>query len=1351
MSVHLENFARYVPRLITQPLRADSVSPSQPLEETGLAAVLFADISGFTALTERLGQRGAPGIEEISRLLNEYFGQFTEIVARYGGDIVKFAGDALLTVWRVDDASRLQEAVLCAAHCGLAAQALLHDYAPAPDIRLAMCMGVGAGEISIRHLGGVFGRWEFVVLGDPIRQASHARQQALQGQVMLSPQAQNLLATACIVAPSAETSSPLLATEQAEDHFPRLISSEALPPLEPVSAAPISLFSGAESVLKAYIPGAVLARVAAGHLDYLSELRRVTVLFISLPDFHHGVTLAHAQEVMLGLQTAIYRSEGSINKLTIDDKGVMLIAAFGLPPLAHEDDATRGALAALDCSERLQALGLPYGIGVTTGRAFCGTIGSDTRREYTLIGAVVNLSARLAQRAAETPESPILCSAKNFHDAQNRVRFEALPPVRVKGHQEPVPVYRPLESQEKAHRAHEEVIGREAERQTLATALEALSHSGRSQVVVIEGEAGIGKSHLIENARRQALAKRLSCLSGAGDAIETAAAYHGWRTIFAEILPMDATRHPDERRQRILEHLGQEWRDHAPLLNAFLPLEFPETETTRYLVGVARAETTRRLLTHVLQQHAAAQPTVIFLEDAHWLDSASWHLLLDARRTVAPLLIVLGTRPPMERAIPEYEQLCAQPETHRLKLQALSDRETTELICSRLGVAALPQDVLALIRERAEGNPFFTEEVAYALRDSGLIEIANGECRIVGGVNLAQSDFPDTLQAVITSRIDRLLPRPQLALKVASVIGSLFAFRILREVYPHEEDKPHLPEALAILEQFDLTHRESPEPDVTYLFKHIITREVAYNLMLFAQRRKLHRAIAEWYERAFARDLSPYYSLLAYHWGKAEERAKTVAYLEKASMHAQYLGLPKEAVQFGLEAARWLGVELPTLPAEIGAAIGAEMTSVHTHMAHRQPSELMELPALAAPHIAEAIGHLLRIQPAAFVSRQPELFALMAIKNLHLTLEWGTCAFSPGVYSMYAIVHRALTGDTRTAYEFSKLARELDERQGYALAASLIFVHVWFITPWVFPLRAFLNLAEQGYWRGEESGDLLYSCFNLGAHSVLSETAGLPLDEVERLAAHNADRIANRVTIAAFHCVHERQFARALMGKTHDRCGFSDEEIDEERDIASICRTENYNQIGYYLLSKMRLHYYYGEYDRAREFGDQALAIVAASQGQVGESELIFFHALTLLACSAEAPPEERTRLLTTAEAHSEQIRVWSEDCEANFLHKWLLVNAERDWLAGRFSEAIAEYEAAAQSALSHGYIQHVALAHERAALCFRAQRNTAQTTKHAAMAHAAYCTWGATAKAAMLDVSNASSACATPDTEPTA
>jgi tetratricopeptide (TPR) repeat protein len=265
-----------------------------------------------------------------------------------------------------------------------------------------------------------------------------------------------------------------------------------------------------------------------------------------------------------------------------------------------------------------------------------------------------------------------------------------------------------------------------------------------------------------------------------------------------------------------------------------------------------------------------------------------------------------------------------------MALENLSPDETLALAAARLGVAGgeLPGAVAELIQTRAGGNPFFAEELVYALRDNELIsvETKGGQVRCVvrGDLDRAAQALPDTIQGIVLSRIDRLAPEKQLTLKVAAVIGRTFAYTTLQDTLgTHMEVSENLLKTyLRDLAHLDLAPLEAPEPELVYIFKHIITQEVAYETLLFAQRRQLHRAVAQWYERTFGDEvagadlespLAPHYPLLVYHWHQAEDREHERRYAGLAGRWA--------AAQFAnVEAASYFGRALELTPSADSAA-----------------------------------------------------------------------------------------------------------------------------------------------------------------------------------------------------------------------------------------------------------------------------------------------------------------------------------------------------------------------------------------------------------------------------------------------
>jgi len=453
------------------------------------------------------------------------------------------------------------------------------------------------------------------------------------------------------------------------------------------------------------------------------------------------------------------------------------------------------------------------------------------------------------------------------------------------------------------------LIGRSTERMLLTGQLQALLQGNAGGAVLIEGEAGIGKSRLVADLLQQAQAQGVTCLIGGGEAIEQSTPYHAWRPLFRQLFKLD--QHPQTSAIPPLLTSRPELSRLAPLLNTLLPLGLPETELTRQMTGQVRADNTRDLLLTLLQEATAQSPALLVLEDAHWLDSASWALTRLVSQRVPNALLIVATRPLTAPLPVDYSQLLQTPGLQQIKLEALSPEETLALVCQRLGVKTLPDPVAALIRTKAEGHPFFSEELAYALRDSGLIQVEAGECKLVSEVAaFGPTLLPDTVEEVITSRIDRLNPAQQVILKVASVIGRTFLVELLRDIHPNQAEKPRLPAHLGKLAQLDITRLDSPEPDLTYTFKHAITREVTYNLMLFDQRRDLHRAVAEWVEHTYADNLPPFYALLAHHWRQAlGDRSngavsinKAIDYLEKAGEQALRGYANQEAVRFLSEA-----------------------------------------------------------------------------------------------------------------------------------------------------------------------------------------------------------------------------------------------------------------------------------------------------------------------------------------------------------------------------------------------------------------------------------------------------------------
>jgi hypothetical protein len=240
-----------------------------------------------------------------------------------------------------------------------------------------------------------------VLVGEPLIEISAANHQAKAGDIIASPSAWELIKDACSAEPFRFEMEPGRGAGVAARLQKFKLSSQIARDLNEKA---LNFDDAAQVAFRPYIPGAIIHRISAGQSDWLAELRKVTILFINLPQLSHNTSLETAHEIMRLIQQLVYRHEGSINKISQDDKGVMIDAAFGLPPLAHTDDPVRGIQAAMMIRNELQARGLRGSIGLTTGRVFCGLIGTNRRREYTFLGNSVNLAGRLMSLALQQTE-----------------------------------------------------------------------------------------------------------------------------------------------------------------------------------------------------------------------------------------------------------------------------------------------------------------------------------------------------------------------------------------------------------------------------------------------------------------------------------------------------------------------------------------------------------------------------------------------------------------------------------------------------------------------------------------------------------------------------------------------------------------------------------------------------------------------------------------------------------------------------------------------------------------------------------------------------------------------------------
>ncbi len=886
--------SRWVPQLLRARLAEAAVrrDAARAVESVD-AAVLWLDISGFTSLTRRLAEQGPRGAELVSGVLDRCYGTLTDRIAAAGGDVIDFAGDGILAIWPAREGTSLASAVDRAARCARELQSALDRSEVMEGVELRLYAGLGAGTLALLDVGGAENRWRFLLAGDPLVQMGRAKAACAAGDVVLSPEA---------------TAIQRAAAERVE-------RPEAVHELADGGTATPTADATDETALRAYIADEVLRRVDAGQAAWLAEFRRASIVFVVVPtaSFDAPTLRLLRDAVRLG-QERVHALGGSLNQVVMDDTGLVLLAAWGVPDHTHEDDARRAMQAADDVHAAIGALGLAVRAGVATGRVWCGACGNERRARYAIVGDTVNRAARIALASPTQAR----CDDRTREDAARWLDFESDEPLRLKGLDEPVAVHRSrgVRAAERGAGHATALSGRARERALLANALQSGATATRVPLLVIEGEAGIGKSVLLRHLAAEAGALGRPVFAGAADAVERHTNFFAWREPFRALFRLDATLAPAAARDRIAEALrpldGRAER--LPLLEPVLGVGFKDNETTAAMAGADRGVATRELLADAFALLAGDTP-VVLLDDLHWFDSASLALIEAIRARAPRALVAVGTRPTSDDTPPALAALIADADSVRIPLVEMGEQEVRGMICRALAVETIPDALGQYLATRGEGHPLFTIELALLLREMGVIRIEGRQCAFdPDDARLGALSFSARAEGIVATRIDRLDPAHQLALKVAAVVGRSFEFQLVQRVYPIAAERPALRTVLEDLTRPRLIEEEHPDPALAYLFRHVVIREVAYGLVSFAQRRGLHAEVARALEAAGAGEDAQQLPLLAHHWLLAEEPAPALRYLERAAREALHRGSGREARRFLEDALALLERERAGLP-----------------------------------------------------------------------------------------------------------------------------------------------------------------------------------------------------------------------------------------------------------------------------------------------------------------------------------------------------------------------------------------------------------------------------------------------------
>lgn len=688
-------------------------------------------------------------------------------------------------------------------------------------------------------------------------------------------------------------------------------ASFATPAFAPPDAA-----ASVDARLQQYIPRELLGKLQAARANrsMAGERRIVTVLFCDVK----GSTAIAEQldpeewaEIMNGvfqfLIEPVYRYEGTLARLM----GDAILAFFGAP-IAHEDDPQRAVLAGLGILEgirpyrekikRERGFDFDVRVGINTGLVVVGEVGSDLRVEYTAMGDAVNLASRMEQ-AAEP--GTVLISANTHKSVSNLFDFEYLGGIEVKGKAEPVEAYRVLGEREGAvptrgiEGLSSPLVGRERELGMLASRMTELM-AGRGQVVSIMGEAGLGKSRLVAELRKWAGATPVRWYEGRSLSYETTTPYAPFVDLFGSVFSVKGEDSDADKYEKVKSTIASVIPGHedsvAPFFAALLGVKLsgePEN-MVKYLEPPALRGRIFHMVPAFVEALALKEPVALLFEDLHWVDPTSLELI-EALLPIterAMLMVLAIFRPQAQEPSWRFHELGTGRYADRytsIALEPLDEAKSRELVANLLEIEDLPEKVRALILRKAEGNPFFVEEVIRSLLDARLVVREGDRWRATREIeNIA---VPDTLAGVITARLDRLDDEAKHVAQTASVIGRDFWYNVLNDVY---EAPQVLDTSLAGLQRRELVREKSRTPGRVYTFKHVLTQETAYSSVLLSKRRELHRKVGECIERVAPERVNE----LARHFLEARDEARALPYLIAAGDSAASSASREEAVGY---------------------------------------------------------------------------------------------------------------------------------------------------------------------------------------------------------------------------------------------------------------------------------------------------------------------------------------------------------------------------------------------------------------------------------------------------------------------
>jgi len=873
------------------------VAGDAPADEARHATVMFADISGFTALSERLDP------EEVTTIISACFERLESVVFAHGGIVDEYLGDCIKSVFGLSPATA--DPTAHAVTAALEIRAALYQFNR--DYQLPLDLDIHIGLDTGRVIGLMLGsgdRADFSAVGHAARSAAHLEDVSERGDILVGE-------------------STYQATHADFDY-------QALPAIDVGPGLP---------TIQAY---QLLGRKPKRRARRQSERRQATMVFAEVLGFEELATqidtaqVAHLlNELFAMFGQAVVDQGGYVDKFMGD--GVM--ALFGIPNAIEY--APRHAInAAIEIRHRfdrfVQEHRLPVHLGihlgVNSGLVIAGTIGGRVKRSFTAMGDAVNLAARLKEAARP---GRIYVGPETHRATRSDFEFRELEPLRLKGKSQPVPAYEVLTQETRAHatpagyadrRVFSDLVGRAGEMAQIEAAIQRVL-AGEGGILSLIGEPGMGKTRLMAEVHKATAALPLRCLQGRSLAIGHNLSFHPFTDLFrqwADIRESDDDAIALEKLEHaVADLMADQSGEVTPFIATLMGVQVTGVHAARIegIEGEALEKLILKSLREWLHALARRQPLILIFEDLHWADLSSVSLIESLLPLAADsrVLFLLVMRPEFHETSAHIAARSRAEHGDRyseITLSGLDAKSASALVGNLLGIEDMPAAVQAVIAEKAEGNPFYIEEVVRSLIDAGAVEFHGNGFRVTEKIHGVV--IPSTIQDVIMTRVDRLDEEARQLLQIAAVVGRNFHQRVLFSVMAAEASEPSLDADLHYLKERQLIAerregsnstaardaKEALAAEIEYVFQHALVQETIYNAILQKTRKELHDRVAQVIEAIFAERIEDFFGMLAYHYSRAEKLEKAEDYLFRAGEVAARSAASNEALNFFQEAAR---------------------------------------------------------------------------------------------------------------------------------------------------------------------------------------------------------------------------------------------------------------------------------------------------------------------------------------------------------------------------------------------------------------------------------------------------------------